>query len=57
MTFIVETDYRYIKGQTDYDIKKLSVIEKGKTNIDYIYVLESIEVKEQIASTKQNYKK
>lgn len=46
MTFIVEVDDRYVKGQTDYDIKKLVILEKGKDTIEHIYISDDDNEKE-----------
>ncbi|WP_160692578.1 PBECR4 domain-containing protein [Clostridium sp. C2-6-12] len=51
MTFIVEEDDRYIKGQTDYDIKKLYILEKGKDDLEYIYIPDDDPQKESAVTT------
>lgn len=38
MTFIVEYDDRYVRGQVYYNIKRLSIMEKGKEYEEYIYL-------------------
>lgn len=53
MTFIVEVDDTYIKGQTDYDIKKLCILEEGKSKIEYIY---NDDNKTEVAATKDDVK-
>lgn len=52
MTFIVEDDDKYINEQTDHNIDKLSIIEKGKEILEYDYTKIDADKKEDTESKK-----
>lgn len=54
MTFIVECDDKYVRGQIDYNIKRISVVEDGKNNIEYVYINECTETAKEVAVCENN---
>lgn len=54
MTFIVESDDRYVRGQKKYDVKKISVIEREKENIEYVYINDYVGTIKEVAICENN---